>query len=200
MTSEQQARFALQARALRDKTLSHGAYRLLMMLDSEAWGNDGLKLRQKIIAPLLDLKERELRTLTGELVAGRYIVVRHTMTGNVYDFNRQKPAASEQDSATGTGNKLPVESAINCPSIIIDKKPLVEPPLPPASGGINVLSLEGAYEGCTLCPACDGRPQVPARAARSDRRAAKYRWCPHCDKRGFMYPPPRTVSFGAKAS
>ena len=109
----QPERFAQRSRLIRDLNISPQAVRLYMLLDDEAWGNDGIARKQVDLAKDLGIAERQLRTLIGELCAGRYLRKRHVMTGNVYDFHRQKTAGSEatyrQEIAARTGKKLPVD-------------------------------------------------------------------------------------------
>lgn len=125
--AEQRSRWALRTRALRDPNLSHAAARLFAALDDNVMGERNFSMKQADICALIGLKERQLRSVLKDLRDAHYIRIEHRVTGNSYEFDRQKTAGSErQKIADRTGKKLPVH--------LIDKNLSQESSPYPASG------------------------------------------------------------------
>lgn len=155
----QSARFEQRSRILTDLSISATAVRAFLLLDDQACGEDTIKIKQRRLAVLLGLAQRQLRSLMTELSSAGYLRVRRTITGNVYDFDRQKTAASNrQETAARTGNKLPL--------VLYRQERQQEIPLnPPPSGGPH----------CEVCNDSPNRITV-----RRDGREAVRQWCPAC--------------------
>lgn len=155
----QPARFAQRSRILTDVTISASACRLFLLLDDQAKGDDSIKIKQRRLAVLLGLDTRQLKRLIIELTAAKYLRIKRTILGNVYDFDRTKMSLSEVTKMSPRmGQKCPL------PPYGVQEI-LQEPPLPPASGGIR----------CAIC--LDSPRRIPVSR---DGRAAVKRWCPAC--------------------
>ena len=146
----QSARFAQRSRILTDLSISATAVRAFLLLDDQACGDDTIKIKQRRLAVLLGLAQRQLRSLMTELSSAGYLQVRRTRTGNVYDFDRPKTAAR-------TGNLLPLVPYM--------QETTSSPLNPPPSGGPH----------CEVCNDSPNRITV-----RRDGREAVRQWCPAC--------------------
>ena len=105
----QPARFAQRSRILTDVTISASACRLFLLLDDQAKGDDSIKIKQRRLAVLMGLGDWQLRQYIRELERSKYLTTKHTMTGNVYVFERWKTTDSNQWKTTdGTGEKPPM--------------------------------------------------------------------------------------------
>ena len=169
-------RFQSRELATFNKSISDGAARLYIGLDEYARETGKCWPSQKTLADRLGCSVREVQRRLRELIAANLCVCSRKWTGgpNTYTLHH------------ATGRSLPHDQMVATHAT--GRSPLLNktmnqeyPPKPPQAGGIDILQLEGAYPGCTACPACGGSQST----GRSEKRRVACVWC---QGRGFMWP------------
>lgn len=185
----QDARCIARTEVMLNLKLSANARILYYLIDDQSGTNGYSRWHWKKLAIRIGVGHSQFFSMVSELtVAGALLIERGN--GEVHYIPAFRKTGK---SHSGKPESAFRKTGMNAGRILIEPGIEPEPPLPPASGGIDVLSLEGAYEGCALCPLCGGEGEVVLRRSRSAE-------CRQCGGRGFIDPSWQTVSIGAKAS
>ena len=189
----QPPRFRARSAAIRNETLSPTARLLYLLLDDRAMTGGWCDATRAALADDVGVTVRSVARLIIELAIAHLIAV-----GRGRDWVRYTLAWASEEArepakpAFQRGQKRPPrrdifvtpERTFLSPRIQGTRahslQVLQETPLTP-QGGIDAMTLEGAYPGCEVCPACSGKRTI----GRSEKRLRECGWC---QGRGFLWP------------
>jgi len=175
-------RYAAKEIVLKSSVISAEAKVLYMALDN--YQRDGTECwpSQKTLMEYVRCSERSLRYYLAELIREGFCIKQRKEMGatNRYQLFHHRQPIADGPATDCRSHRQPVAGH---KAILALKQ---NTPLTP-QGGIDVLSLEGAYPGCTLCGQCRGRKVV----GRSEKRLKPCSWC---DGRGFLWGHPESAA------